>query len=725
MPSLLRLLRSVVFAGTLSFAIWPACAVKANPTFQDVFDKHNSVMLLIDPQTGSIADANPAAAAFYGYSRDDLRTMFIQNINQLTAEQVKEERQLAKSEGRNFFIFRHQLANGDIRTVEVKSVPFTFDGRVLLHSIIRDISRERSIANELWHYQSRLEDMVQQQTEEIRKKTDILVVILGSGALVLSVFVLLLLLSLRRHHQAERLLLENREHYRSMVNGLEAHFLYKHDTEGVFTYVSPSITPLLGYSEQEFLTSFETYLTDSPLNHACIKHTEGSIRGEQQPPYIVEIFHKDGSIRTLEVLERPVRDLDQRVVAVEGIAQDITERKQAEAMILQAKDDAEKANKTKSQFLASMSHELRTPLNAVLGFAQLLQFDVRYPLNAVQNEHVESILSGGRHLLGLVDEILELSKIEADQLTITLEEVSAREVIRDSIALASSLSVERNVEIIDNTEETLSAALRTDRTRLKQVLVNLLSNAIKFNDDGGTVMIDSEELPNGYLRIAVADTGIGIAPEDKENVFQLFHRLDADPGVAREGTGIGLTITKSILEHMAGSINFSSEVNKGTKFWVEIPLFSNDDVMIWTESMVTGVDAIDSDHKVLMGLLNRISKSSVDSDGIDDIVSELVEYTSYHFSREEAIMEICEYPGLEDHLEIHKSIRAQVAGLADKWREDKGEDALSNLHKFMQDWLYSHIIHEDTKIEGHAKGKKREIKHALETLTFLAEDRVA
>lgn len=391
--------------------------------------------------------------------------------------------------------------------------------------------------------------------------------------------------------------------------------------------------------------------------------------------------------------------------------------RQSEQSLIVTKDEAEKASKAKSEFLASMSHELRTPLNAVLGFAQMLQFDPQHPLAAAQNERVEYILTGGRHLLSLIDEILELAKIEAHQLTISLDEVPAQDVITECVALATSLSLQHEIRIINNTLGNLHATLLTDRIRFKQVLVNLLSNAIKFNNPGGTVTIDAEETQNGFLRLSVSDSGIGIAEADHDKVFQLFHRLGADPAIAREGTGIGLTITKTILDHMAGSINFTSKLGQGTTFWIELPLSSNDNVLIWSDAMITGVEAIDKDHRVLMRLLNKITRDAVGLAEIGDVVDKLVDYTHYHFKREETIMEVCVYPGLEEHRAIHKSIAAKVDQLAIEWRKKPEPEILEHLHKFLRDWLFSHIILEDTKIEGRAKGKKREIKHALDLLS--------
>lgn len=258
----------------------------------------------------------------------------------------------------------------------------------------------------------------------------------------------------------------------------------------------------------------------------------------------------------------------------------ITDRKLQTEELLVAKQEAEKANTAKSEFLASMSHELRTPLNAVLGFAQMLEYDAQNPLSTVQKEHVDSILYGGNHLLELVNEVLDLAKIEANQLTLFVEEVTVGEVIADCVAMTNLLGEQRGITIVNHVCDGPLVVLRTDKMRMKQALLNLISNAIKFNKDHGTVTIDGGETDDGFLRISVTDTGVGIAKADHASVFHMFHRLGADPTIAQEGTGIGLTVTKLLVERMAGRIGFESEVGVGSTFWLELPLASNEDVII-------------------------------------------------------------------------------------------------------------------------------------------------
>lgn len=391
-------------------------------------------------------------------------------------------------------------------------------------------------------------------------------------------------------------------------------------------------------------------------------------------------------------------------------------RKQTAEELLQTKQEAEKANQAKSEFLASMSHELRTPLNAVLGFAQMLQYDPKTPLSPTQNEHVESIIAGGNHLLELVNEVLDLAKIEANQLDLSLEEVSANDVVGECAALTINLGEPRDITIIDHLSGGSLSLLRTDRLRFKQSLINLLSNAVKYNRDGGTVTVEGRETEDGFLRISVKDTGAGIAEEHQSNVFHMFHRLDADPEIAREGTGIGLTVTKLLVEQMAGQVGFESEEGVGSTFWIKLPLASNEDVLIWTDTMRVGIDAIDKDHQVIISLMNRVMHGSVNGGGVDKLIKELIDYTHYHFRREEAIMEVCGDPDLEKHRDYHQTLDARLNELANNWHKDRDPAFLHRLHEFLRDWLFKHVIPDDTDISQYARGKDQDIREALENL---------
>ena len=376
--------------------------------------------------------------------------------------------------------------------------------------------------------------------------------------------------------------------------------------------------------------------------------------------------------------------------------------------------EAERASKAKSEFLASMSHELRTPLNAVLGFAQMLQFNPKVPLLSGQNEHVESIITGGNHLLELINEILDLARIEADQLDLTVEKVEASEVIADCVALTAPLGEDRKITIVNQLSGGASVTIRTDQLRFKQAMLNLLSNAIKYNKDGGTITVEGRITDDKFLHISVQDTGSGIAEEDRERVFHMFQRLGVDPLITQEGTGIGLTVTKRIIERMAGRIGFDSEKDVGSTFWVELPLTTNETALIWTDALRIGVDAIDKDHQTIVELLNKVSGRRVDDAGLDGVIHELVDYTVYHFKREEMVMKICDYPDLEAHSAKHRDLCDRVGELTRAWTDKRDQETFEQLNTFLRNWLFDHILKVDSTIAPYAHGRERMIKAELD-----------
>ncbi len=226
---------------------------------------------------------------------------------------------------------------------------------------------------------------------------------------------------------------------------------------------------------------------------------------------------------------------------------------------------AEQANRAKSEFLSRMSHELRTPLNAILGFGQLLEMEDLAPRH---REHVEDILKGGRHLLTLIDEVLEISRIEAGRLAMSPEPVRIGEVVGDALDLVKPIAAQRNLRLNGNGAETCEQHVSADRQRLKQVLLNLLSNGIKYNHAGGAVTLSCEGPVNGRMRIKVNDTGPGIAPDKMERLFTAFERLGAEQS-GIEGTGLGLALSKGLVEAMGGTLGVESTVGRGSTFWVE------------------------------------------------------------------------------------------------------------------------------------------------------------
>jgi PAS domain S-box-containing protein len=271
--------------------------------------------------------------------------------------------------------------------------------------------------------------------------------------------------------------------------------------------------------------------------------------------------------RILHTKKLPVVDEDGLPIYLLGISEDITDRKHAEDAIQAARVEAERANRAKTEFLSRMSHELRTPLNAILGFSQLLEMD---ELSADQRENVAYISQAGRHLLELINEVLDISRIESGQISISREPVAVEEVLHEVTALVRPLADARRVAL-DIRAAQPGVFVLADRQRLNQVLLNLLSNAVKYNRDGGSIRVETQAAADGMLRISIADTGYGIAPEHRDRLFRPFDRLGAERSSV-EGTGMGLALSKGLVEAMAGSIGVDSTVDVGTLFWIELAL---------------------------------------------------------------------------------------------------------------------------------------------------------
>ncbi len=267
---------------------------------------------------------------------------------------------------------------------------------------------------------------------------------------------------------------------------------------------------------------------------------------------------------------------DNKTTSIVLTFRDISEVKSVEAELIASKESAEKASKAKSHFLSSMSHELRTPMNAILGYSELLKEDLSAPTEKFDDDYkqdmfqyVENILQAGWHLLELINKVLDLTRIEAGKLEVNIEKVELIDLIKESVSFVAPQAEKLNI-IIDNSTAILSPHYALiDQGRLKQVIINLLSNAVKYNCDNGKITISLSKPDFKYIRFEIQDTGVGLTDEQKAKIFDPFVRLSGVNVI--EGTGIGLTITKRLLEIMDGRIGVDSEIDIGSTFWVEIP----------------------------------------------------------------------------------------------------------------------------------------------------------
>ena len=352
------------------------------------------------------------------------------------------------------------------------------------------------------------------------------------------------------------------------------------DLEGRLAFINRCGAQMLGYSAEELVGRgmhplVHHHHADGSFYASADCPIHGAVHRGQEVRADDEVFWRsDGTTIPVEYSCSPINE-DGQVRGSVVTFSDITARKQAEVALREAKHkaeeaqaEAERANAAKSEFLSRMSHELRTPLNAILGFGQLLEMQPQTPR---QRENVSHILKGGKHLLDLINEVLDIARIESGKLELTLAAINVAEVFAEAAALIQPLAAKRNVHVGQCVGRACAGAVQADRQRLNQVVLNLLSNAVKYNRPGGTVSISCEPAtPAGFLRLAVSDTGPGIAPADLGKLFVPFERLGAG-GSGVEGTGIGLALSKRLVEAMGGTIDVESVPGRGSTFYMELP----------------------------------------------------------------------------------------------------------------------------------------------------------
>ncbi len=355
------------------------------------------------------------------------------------------------------------------------------------------------------------------------------------------------------------------------------------DANGILRRVNQTECRMLGYAREEMIDRPVWQFVAADQQEQARQSIRRKVAGEEPPtPFERDFLRRDGGYLILEIYDSLIYDRAGEIKGIRSVLLDVTDRRLAEQLLAnevtererltvalrRSKEEAEKANRAKSEFLSRMSHELRTPLNAILGFAQLLEMS---PLDRDKREAVGQILKAGQHLLGLINEVLEISRIEAGRLSLSPEPVLISAAIQETLDLLTPMAVRRNIMLRDEVGKDRRRHVVADQQRLKQVLLNLISNAIKYNSDDGTVTIAAEEIDGNRLRVKVRDTGPGVKVENQAKLFIPFERLGAEQtGV--EGTGLGLALSKRLLEMMGGSIGVQNNPDRGATFWMELPL---------------------------------------------------------------------------------------------------------------------------------------------------------
>lgn len=343
------------------------------------------------------------------------------------------------------------------------------------------------------------------------------------------------------------------------------------DVRGRIEWVNPAFVRLTGHAPDAARGRVPGDLLQGPgTDTATVALMRDKLAAGQ--PFHVEIlnYRRDGTNYWVEIDVQPVRDAHGRPVNYIAIQSDITQRKQREAELIEARRVAEEASRAKSAFLSSMSHELRTPLNAVLGFAQLLSMNPRRPLADDQRRYLEEIERGGRHLLALIEQLLDLSRIEAGRMPLALAPMDLQDLLNECVAFIAPLAAERSIVLDKLCSPDRHPPVQADAMRVKQVLINLLSNAVKYNRPGGRIEVECSN-KGACLRVEVRDTGPGLTADQCERLFRPFERLGADGGPIA-GTGVGLALSRQLMELMDGRIGVSSTPGAGSTFWIELPL---------------------------------------------------------------------------------------------------------------------------------------------------------
>lgn len=402
-----------------------------------------------------------------------------------------------------------------------------------------------------------------------------LLLLIGGGVLILSIIILFRVF----YRRSVAALLEQAAQIRSIYNS-SADGIITISTDGIITSVNPAAQKIFAFKAREMLghdvsmllpiherDEHRLYVQESKLTSSRIINRTRDLTGRR----------KDGSLFPLELTVARLSE-ESKEAGFVGIFRDVTDRIEIQNELNNefertklARYEAEKASKAKSEFLSSMSHELRTPLNAILGFGQLLATDKRNPLTDKQKMWAEYIVNSGNQLLALIEQVLDLAKIESGKVKMDLQETDSNEVVLQAVDMASMVAEKYDVAIVNECGSDDLPTVVADQMRFRQVLLNFLSNGIKYNRKGGKVFLRCEAIDGFYLRFLVSDTGLGIAGDHLQNLFQPFHRLGAEHSSV-EGTGIGLVITKELVQGMHGHLGFETQEGEGSTFWFELPL---------------------------------------------------------------------------------------------------------------------------------------------------------
>lgn len=626
--------------------------------FRAMFEKSNAVKMIVDPESGAIVYANPAASRFYGYSKPELIAKTIWDFNMLPPQQVEAQMRQAQSEEGGHFLFPHRLASGEIRDVEVYSSPVEIQGRILLFSIVHDVSDRKRAEEALRESEAKFRAFLEMASEAvIVTNPNGEIVIFNAKAQDLfgyeptdvfgrtveflmperyhhrhtehradyrdrptkrsmsktknlyarrkdgtefpieaglspvqtndGLFVITFLSDITERKRAEEEIRRLNETLKRRAVELETRYqqivelaeegIWVIDSQSQTNYVNHAMARMLGYTEEEMLGRSMDDFIDEAIRPTANTILDRRRQGRAQK-HEFKLKTKEGNQLWAYMSTSPVLDEKGELLWSCALVYDITERKHADEQLRQSSErislanaELARATRLKDEFLTSMSHELRTPLNAILGLAEALQEEVYGPLTERQQKSLATIEQSGKHLLELINDILDLSKIESGKMEMELNSISVQRLCESSLTFVKQQAhhkrIKLNCEIADGIEN-----VDADERRIRQVLINLLSNAVKFTPDGGEVWLEVEaDTESETIQFTIIDTGIGIAPENLDRLFKPFVQLDSSLSRRYSGTGLGLALVRRIVELHGGSVSLESEVAKGSRFTITLP----------------------------------------------------------------------------------------------------------------------------------------------------------
>ena len=519
--------------GEIDFFVFSLIDVSSRVKAENQRDRFFSLsadMLAIADARGYFTDISPAWTKVLGYSSEELKAKpFVDFVHQDDRESTLKEaaRLIEDPEATLDFVNRYQTKNGDYRWLCWNAVG-SQDGNQI-YAVAHDITDHKLKEATLEQNKIELEKLVNDRTSALTTSQSRLNFLLQSSPAV----------------------------------------IYTCKSEGDFgaTFISDNVRTIFGFEPAIFLNDSGFWVSN--IHPDDKQQVLDDLQNLFKNGYHTHEYRfRRGNGEYIWVLDelRLVKDEKGNNAEIIGYWADISDRKKVEQDVVLARDMAVKANQYKSDFLSRMSHELRTPMNAILGFAQLLEMNSS---DQTQKQQVDEISKAGGHLLDLINDVLDLSKIEAGNIEISMENVRLADVLNEILSIIEPVAVSRNIYIDKQALLDGSHVLNVDYTRFKQVLINLLSNAVKYNVDGGGIKLDVKPRSNDTLRLSVSDTGKGLTNEQQKSLFMPFERLGAE-ATDVEGTGIGLVITKQLVEMMGGHIGYEINSDGGSIFWVDV-----------------------------------------------------------------------------------------------------------------------------------------------------------